>query len=158
MVPRHGNTGVVRETPALGASAIDAAVSAAGLSEFIAELPDGLETRVGEWGQGLSRGQAQRVALARAFLKAAPLLLLDEPTAGLDIETENRVMASIRDLSRGRTVLLLTHRLTGLRDMDRILVMAGGKIVQSGSWSELKQIDGEFRRLLTRRQEEAPYA
>jgi len=144
--------------PEATASAIDAAVSAAGLSEFIAELPDSLETRVGERGQGLSRGQAQRVALARAFLKAAPLLLLDEPTAGLDIETENRVMASIRKLSRGRTVLLLTHRLTGLRDMDRILVMAGGKIVQSGSWSELKQIDGEFRRLLTRRQEEAPYA
>ena len=141
--------------PEAAASAIAAAASAAGLSGFIAKLPDGLETRVGERGQGLSRGQAQRVALARAFLKDAPLLLLDEPIAGLDIENENRILASIRNLSRGRTVLMLTHRLAGLQDMDRILVMADGKIVQTGTWSELKQIDGEFRRLLTRRQKEA---
>ena len=83
--------------------------------DFSIHLPEGLETLVGEHGLGLSRGQAQRVALARAFLKGAPLLLLDEPTAGLDAENEALVINALETLSRGRTVLMLTHRLTNIK-------------------------------------------
>ena len=136
--------------PEASESDIAGAAEAAGVLKFTEKLPNGLHTKVGEQGYGLSRGQAQRVALARAFLKDAPLLLLDEPTAGLDTENEALVMAAIKDLSRGRTVLLLTHRLQGLEKVDCILVMAEGKIVQQGSWSALSQNDGELRRLLTR--------
>ena len=144
--------------PEASKSDISGAAEAAGVLKFTEKLPNGLHTKVGEQGYGLSRGQAQRVALARAFLKDAPLLLLDEPTAGLDTENEALVMAAIKDLSRGRTMLLLTHRLQGLEKVDRILVMAEGKIVQQGSWSALSQIDGELRRLLTRRIEDEPHA
>ena len=118
------------------------------LSEFISKLPKGLDTEVGEASYGFSRGQAQRIALARAFLKDAPLLLLDEPYAGLDSENERHVMTAITALSRNRTVLLLTHRLAGLENMGRILVMSEGRIVEMGAWSELARADGEFRRLL----------
>jgi ATP-binding cassette, subfamily C, bacterial CydD len=136
--------------PEASMSDIAAAAEAAGVLKFTEKLPDGLDTRVGEQGYGLSRGQAQRVALARAFLKNAPLLLLDEPTAGLDMETECLIMEAIWELARGRTALLLTHRLKGLERVDRILVMAEGKIVQQGPWSALSKIDGELRRLVTR--------
>ena len=136
--------------PDASESAIEAAARSAGVLDFVLKLPKGLETEVGEQGQGLSRGEAQRIALARAFLKDAPLLLLDEPAAGLDAENEHRVRSAITALSRGRTVLLLTHRLAGLENANRILVMAEGRIVQMGAWSELSRIDGEFRRLLTK--------
>ena len=136
--------------PEASFSDISGAAEAAGVLKFTEKLPDGLDTKVGEQGYGLSRGQAQRVALARAFLKDAPILLLDEPTAGLDMENEFLIMEAMEKLSMGRTVLLLTHRLKGLKNTDRILVMAHGEIVQQGLWSELSEIDGEFRRLLTR--------
>ncbi len=143
--------------PEASASAIDAAARAARVLEFTTKLPDGLDTKVGELGQGLSRGQSQRVALARVFLKDTRLLLMDEPTAGLDADNERLVMEAISAFSCGRTLLLLTHRLTGLEKMDRILVMTGGKIVQSGNWSELERAEGAFRELLTRRYEGEQY-
>jgi ATP-binding cassette subfamily C protein CydD len=139
--------------PEASAAAIEAAARAARVLEFTAKLPEGLDTKVGELGQALSRGQAQRVALARVFLKDTPLLLMDEPTAGLDADNERLVMEAIGAFSCGRTLLLLTHRLTSLEKMDRILVMTGGKIVQSGTWCELKPAEGAFRRLLIRRYE-----
>jgi len=139
--------------PEASAADIDAAARSAGVLEFSTKLPDGLATRVGEQGYGLSRGQAQRIALARAFVKAAPLLILDEPAAGLDMETEAQVMAAVKELSAGRTVLLITHRLQGLDRTDRVLVMADGRIVQAGTWSELQHGEGELHRLLKRQKE-----
>jgi ABC-type multidrug transport system fused ATPase/permease subunit len=113
-------------------------------------LPEGLDTLVGESGQGLSRGQAQRVALARAFVKDAPILLLDEPTAGLDVETETLVIRALKEFCQGRTVLTLTHRLANIRQADRILVLDNGFVVEQGSYLELMAAGGIFRRLVDR--------
>ena len=118
--------------------------------EFSETLPEGLDTRVGERGYGLSKGQAQRIALARAFLKNAPVLLLDEPTANLDTENEHLVMSALAELSRGRAVLTLTHRLANIEASDRILVMSRGEIVEQGTFSELAAAGGAFHRLMNR--------
>jgi ABC-type transport system involved in cytochrome bd biosynthesis fused ATPase/permease subunit len=97
------------------------AVADAGLSDLVARLPRGLETRLGEGGTGLSAGERQRVALARAFLRDAPLLLLDEPTANLDGRTEAEILEAVRRLSRGRTVILVAHRPALLTVADRVI-------------------------------------
>ncbi|NOQ41680.1 MAG: ATP-binding cassette domain-containing protein, partial [Desulfuromusa sp.] len=112
----------------------------------------GLDTKVGEQGWGLSRGQAQRVALARVFLKDAPILLLDEPTAGLDVDTAKSVMQTIASFSKDRTVLLLTHRLDQLQTAHRIIVMAGGRLVDQGSYAELTNRPGLFREAMNGKQ------
>jgi ABC-type multidrug transport system fused ATPase/permease subunit len=116
--------------------------------DFSIHLPEGLETLVGEQGLGLSRGQAQRVALARAFLKGAPILLLDEPTAGLDAENEALVISALETLSRGRTVLILTHRLTNIKQANRIMVLENGRIAEQGTYSELTAAGGKFHRMV----------
>jgi ABC-type multidrug transport system fused ATPase/permease subunit len=105
------------------------AVARAGLTDLVARLPNGLLTRLGEGGAGLSMGERQRVALARAFLRDAPLLLLDEPTANLDGDTEAAVMEAVRELTRGRTVVLVAHRpaLVGLA--DRAVQLAPGQVL-----------------------------
>jgi ATP-binding cassette subfamily C protein CydD len=123
------------------------AAARAGVLEFARQLPDGLETRVGELGIGLSRGQAQRVALARALLRDAPLLLLDEPTAGLDAETERRVLDAVDRLREDRAILTVTHRLADIRRADRVYVMEAGRIVEEGSPAELDAARGAFHRL-----------
>jgi ABC-type multidrug transport system fused ATPase/permease subunit len=105
---------------------------------------------VGEQGQGLSRGQAQRVALARAFVKNAPILLLDEPTAGLDVENEMRVIRALKEFCRDRTVLTLTHRLVNIKQADRILVLDNGSVVEQGTYLELMAAGGVFRQLVDR--------
>jgi ATP-binding cassette subfamily C protein CydCD len=89
---------------------VAAALDAAGLTEVVHRLPRGVDTRLGEGGAGLSAGEGQRLALARAFVRNAPLLLLDEPTAGLDGETEADVLAAVRELAYGRTALIVAHR------------------------------------------------
>lgn len=122
------------------------------VSDFSDRMAAGLDTRVGERGYGLSRGQAQRVALARAFVKDAPVLLLDEPTAGLDAENERRINGVLVELARNRTVLTATHRLAGLTPSDRVIVLSGGSIVQQGRYAELSASHGPLRQLL-RRQE-----
>ncbi len=127
---------------------IEKAAGNAGVLDFARYLPAGLETPIGEHGFGLSRGQAQRVALARAFLKDAPLLLLDEPTAGLDTENETLVIQALHALSRGKTVLMLTHRLTNLKQADRIMVMDQGRIVEQGTYAELTAAGGRFHRMV----------
>jgi ATP-binding cassette subfamily C protein CydD len=109
---------------------LTAAVTAAHLDEVVAGLPDGLDTVLGERGYGLSSGERQRVALARAFLRDAPLLLLDEPTARLDGASEALVLAATRRLARGRTALLVAHRPALLADADRVLRVAGGQVVE----------------------------
>jgi ATP-binding cassette subfamily C protein CydD len=116
--------------------------------DFIEQLPQGINTIVGEHGWGLSRGQAQRVALARAFLKDAPLILLDEPTASMDAENESLVMAALHELSRNRTLLWVTHRLHHLKEADRILVMVDGCIAAQGHYDALLQTRGPFTALM----------
>lgn len=113
------------------------AIAYAELGEFIAELPQGYNTMVGQNGYALSGGQRQRIAIARALLKNAPILILDEPTVGLDALTEELVMATIGKLMAGRTTILITHRLTGLEVMDQIVVLDAGCIVEQGCQSEL---------------------
>ena len=100
-------------------------------SEFIERLPDGYETVIGERGQGLSGGELQRVALARLFLRAPRLILLDEPTAHLDRESERLVNEGIAELARGRTLLLVTHREAGLNDADRVVTLASGRVEET---------------------------
>ncbi len=116
--------------------------------EFIAALPQGYDTLIGERGARLSGGQAQRLALARAFLKDAPLLLLDEATAHLDPETEELVQEAMARLLRGRTALLIAHRLNTVLRADRILVLEGGRLVEEGSHEALLQRGGLYRRLV----------
>ena len=109
--------------PSATAAEVDAAVAAAGLDPVVAGLPAGLATVLGERGVGLSAGERQRVALARAFLRDAPLLLLDEPTASLDGEVEAEVLAAVRRLAAGRTVLLVAHRPALAALADRVVAM-----------------------------------
>ncbi len=114
-----------------------AAATAAGAHGFITELPDGYQTLCGERGLRLSGGQAQRIALARAFLRDAPLLILDEPTSQLDPDGEAEIIASLDRLVQGRTVLLITHRLTAAVAADRILLIDHGAIVEQGTHADL---------------------
>ncbi|HET9591677.1 MAG TPA: ATP-binding cassette domain-containing protein, partial [Solirubrobacterales bacterium] len=112
--------------PDVAPERVAAAVRAAGLAELVASLPEGLRTRVGEGGRRLSAGQSQRVALARAFLRDAPLLLLDEPTANLDEETERSIADAVERLAEGRTALIVAHRPELARRADRIVELREG--------------------------------
>jgi ATP-binding cassette subfamily C protein CydD len=134
--------------PDAGEDRVTEAALAAGVLDFARRLPQGLDTPVGEQGVGLSRGEAQRVALARVFLKGAPLLLLDEPTAGLDADTERRVLDAIESFRVGRTVLTVTHRRADIRRADRILVMEEGRIIEEGSPAGLLSAGGHLQRLM----------
>ena len=134
--------------PDAGEDSVTEAARAAGVLDFARRLPQGLDTPVGEQGVGLSRGEAQRVALARVFLKGAPVLLLDEPTAGLDADTERRVLDAIESFRVGRTVLTVTHRLADIRRADRILVMEEGRIIENGPPAGLLSAAGHLQRLM----------
>ncbi len=126
---------------------IVAAAKAAQAHEFISGLPEGYWTRIGEHGVKLSGGQRQRIAIARAMLKNAPVLLLDEATSALDTESERLVQAALKDLMQGRTTLLIAHRLSTVIDADRIYVIDGGRVVESGRHGELLQAGGAYARL-----------
>ena len=115
--------------------------------EFINKLPKGLETKVGERGVKLSGGQRQRVGIARAMLKGAPILLLDEATSALDSESEKCVQDSLHKLSKGKTVIAIAHRLSTLLEMDRIIVMHKGQIVEDGTHQQLLQKNGIYAEL-----------
>ena len=126
---------------------IEAAAQAAGASGFIDELPEGYDTLVGEHGVRLSGGQRQRIAIARAMLKDAPILLLDEATSALDSESERQVQAALRALMRGRTTLVIAHRLSTVQGADLICVVDRGHIVEIGGHEELLGAGGLYSRL-----------
>lgn len=118
--------------------------------DFVEDLPDGLNTMVGDRGLKLSGGQRQRIAIARAFLKDAPILLLDEATAALDIESEEAIREALSRLMRGRTVIAIAHRLATLRNFDRVVMLQSGRIIEDGSPDRLMQCHGPYRELVTR--------
>ena len=118
--------------------------------DFVEDLPDGLETMVGDRGLKLSGGQRQRIAIARAFLKDAPILLLDEATAALDSESEEAIREALARLMRGRTVIAIAHRLTTLSNFDRVIMLQSGRIIEDGSPDRLMQGQGPYRELVTR--------
>lgn len=123
------------------------AAQLAGALDFINSQPQGFDTRVGERGGKLSGGQRQRIAIARAFLKDAPILILDEATSALDTETERSIQNSLSRLMSGRTTLIVAHRFSTIRDVDRILVFDGGRIVADGTRDEVYKSSELFRRL-----------
>lgn len=118
------------------------------IHEFVSSLPQGYDTWIGELGQRLSGGERQRLAIARAILKDAPILLLDEPTANLDAITESQVRRTLKDLGAGRTVLVATHRLAGLEDVEEILVLDSGRLTECGTHAELMATDSHYRRMV----------
>jgi ATP-binding cassette subfamily B protein len=126
---------------------IAAAAEAAGLGPAIERLPEGLETEVAERGASLSGGERQRVAIARALAREAPLLLLDEPTTGLDAATKRGVVTALLALLEGRTALIVTHDLELARRADSIVVLADGRIADEGTYDELMQTSEAFREL-----------
>lgn len=136
----YGRAGAMREE-------IEAAARAANAHEFIARLPKGYDTVVGDGAARLSVGEKQRLNLARAFLKDAPILLLDEPTSALDAESEALVVAGLRRLMRGRTTLMVAHRLATIREVGRVVVLDAGRVLESGAPAELLARGGYFAKV-----------
>ena len=145
-------SGTIRDNLMLGKfdatdEEINAAIKAACLEDFIAELENGLDTNIGERGTLLSGGQKQRIAIARAFLKNAPILILDEATSALDNKSEAIVQQAIDNLMKSRTVFVIAHRLSTIQNVDKIVVINEGEIVESGKHDELLAKDGAYKAL-----------
>lgn len=125
-----------------------AAAKAAHCHDFIEKLPDGYQTVIGENGSTLSGGECQRLSIARALLKDAPVILLDEATASLDVDNETEIQAAISGLIKGKTVLIIAHRMRTVENADQILVLAGGVVAESGTHDELMQKNGLYAKLV----------
>ncbi len=133
--------------PQAGEAEMIRAAQQAQVHDFICSLPQGYDTQVGEQGLKLSGGERQRLAIARALLKESPILLLDEPTANLDPWTEHQLLAALRALPERRTTLWITHRLAGLEQVDEILVLRAGRVIERGRHGDLQQANGLYRRM-----------
>jgi ATP-binding cassette subfamily B protein len=133
--------------PGAGADAVEQAARAAAAHDFVTALPDGYDTEIAPGTAALSGGQLKRVAIARAMLRAAPVLILDEPTAGLDAVAARRIVQPLRRLMAGRTTIMITHDLGLAADADRVLVIDGGRPVETGPPAELLARDGVYARL-----------
>jgi ATP-binding cassette subfamily B protein/subfamily B ATP-binding cassette protein MsbA len=130
--------------PHATAEQIEAAARAANAHDFIMRLPDGYQTLVGERGATLSGGERQRLSIARALLKDPPILILDEPTSSLDAQTESEMLAAMRRLMDGRTTLMIAHRLSTVRDADKIVVLDHGVIAEQGTHQQLIELGGRY--------------
>jgi subfamily B ATP-binding cassette protein MsbA len=135
---------------------IVAAAKLANADEFISRLPQRYDTAVGERGTTLSGGQRQRIGIARAVLRDAPILILDEPTAALDTESEKLVMEALERLMKGRTVITIAHRLSTIRSADKIVVLKDGVVAEEGTHDELVQRGGVYAQLYRIQSEAAP--
>ena len=134
--------------PGASAAEIERAAELSQLGPFLARLPGGLDARIGEGGANVSEGERQRLTIARALLRDAPILILDEPTASVDAETEALLMRGLRTLMHGRTIFIIAHRLSTVRDADQILVLREGRIVEHGRYDDLVAQQGFFARLV----------
>ena len=136
-----------------------AAAKAARCDEFVERLPNGYGTMIGENGSRLSGGERQRISIARALLKNAPIVLLDEATASLDVENETQVQAALSELLQDKTVLVIAHRMRTVDNADKIVVLDGGRVAEQGSPAELREKpDGRYRRMLELQRESAAWA
>jgi ABC-type transport system involved in Fe-S cluster assembly fused permease/ATPase subunit len=144
--------------PSASEDEIIAAAKAAKIHEFIQSLPDGYQTTVGERGLKLSGGEKQRVGIARTLLKNPPILLLDEATSALDTETEMEILAELKAMGQGRTVVTIAHRLSTIADADRIVVLEDGVIVEEGRHDDLLASEGRYAHLWNRQSEEEEMA
>ena len=141
--------GTIRDNIAFGSpkatkEEIVAAAKLANADEFIARMPQGYDTMVGDRGLTLSGGQRQRIGIARVMVRNSPILLLDEPTAALDSESERSVIEALERLMKGRTVVTIAHRLSTIRDADQIIVISGGVVAESGNHDELMARNGIY--------------
>ena len=135
-----------------------AAAAAANCDEFVCKLPEGYATEIGENGARLSGGERQRISIARALLKDAPIVLLDEATASLDVENETRVQGALSRLLAGKTVLVIAHRMRTVMGADKVVVLDGGRVAEQGSPAELLAADGAFARMVCLQTESAGWS
>ncbi len=153
-------SGTIRENITYGLADVSEqevhlAVKMANLSDIIEELPEGLETKIGEHGDRLSGGQRQRIAIARAFIRNPQMIILDEATSALDNVSEKLVQEAMKELTKGKTTFIVAHRLSTIQDADRIVVMKNGKCVETGGSYEqlLQKKGGEFFMMKTASEE-----
>lgn len=133
--------------PKAGRKEVLEAAIAASAHDFICKLPDGYDTEVGSGGRGLSGGERQRISIARAILANPKILILDEATAAVDTETEKNIQSALKELIKNRTTLSIAHRLSTLRDADKLIVIDDGKLVEEGTHGELIRKKGEYFKL-----------